>query len=189
MRQASPARRDGHDIEWDAHSAFRHMSLAAWFGIFADQYDDLDLIAQEACKVIAVGVREQFAAVLRFRADQQTFVLQAGTGRHGADASGVRQAADPVTTAGLAWHTSQLVHFRSLGPCGRVCAIGSMRAQDVQSLLSVAMREEVDESFGVLEVGSAAAQKFTGHNTPFQRALSYDLAAAMERRAATFTPG
>ena len=188
MRQASPARCDGPDIEWDVHPAFRQMSLAAWFSTFIDQHDDLDLIAHEACKVAAVGIRARFAGLLQFRAKQQAFVLQAGTGWQGADASCVRQAVNLTTTAGLAWHTGQLLHFRNLRPCGRVRAIRPMRARGVQSVLSVPVRGEAGEGFGVLEVGSAEAREFARNDALFLRALASDLAAAMERQAATLPP-
>ena len=188
MHQADPVRHDGPDIEWDVHPAFRQMSLAAWFSTFADQHDDLDLVAYEACKVAAVGVRARFVGLLQFRADQRAFVLQAGVGWQGTEAGSVRQAADLTTTAGIAWHTGQLTHFRSLPPCGRVRAIGPMRARGVQSVLSVPIRGEAGEGFGVLEVGSLETGKFTRHDGSFLQALAYDLAAAVGQQAGTLLP-
>ena len=188
MRQASPAKRDGPDIEWDAHPTFRQMSMAVWFSTFADQHDDLDLIAQEACKVAAVGVRARFAGLLQFRADQRVFVLQAGTGWQGTDAGCVRQAADLTTTAGLAWHTGHFIHFRSLLPCDRVRAIGPMRARGVRRVLSVPIREKASAGFGVLEVGSAEAGEFTWHDASFLQALAQDFAAAVGRQTTTLPP-
>ena len=189
MRQASPAGRDGPDLEWDVHPAFRQMSLAAWFSAFADQHDDLDLVAHEACKVAAVGVRARFAGLLRFCADRRAFVLLAGTGWQGSDAGCVRQAADLTTTAGLAWRAGQLIRFRSLRPGGRVRALGPMRARGVQSVLGVPMRGEAGEGFGVLEVGSLEARAFTRQDASFLQALADDLAAAVGRQAATLPPG
>ena len=188
MRQACPARRDCPDIEWDAHPAFRQMSLSAWFSTFADQHDNLNLVAHEACKVAAVGVRARSAGLLQFHADQRAFVLRAGTGWQGTDAGCVRQAVDLTTTAGLAWHTGQLIHFRSLPPCGRVRAIGPMRTRGVQSVLSVPVRGETGEGFGVLEVGSLEVGKFTRHDASFLQALAYDLATAVGQQAATLPP-
>ena len=188
MHQASPAGRDGPDIEWDAHPAFRQMSLAAWFSTFTDQHNDLDLVAYEACKVAAVGVRARFAALLQFRLDQRAFVLQAGTGWQGADAGCVWQAADLTTTTGLAWHTGQLIHFRSLRPRSRVRAIGPMQERGVQSVLSVPVRGNAGEGFGVLEVGSPVAGEFTRHDASFLQALAYDLAAAVGQQAITLPP-
>lgn len=187
MRQATSAERNGHDIEWDAHPAFRQMSIAVWFSTFTEQHDDLDLIAREACKVAAVGVKARFAGLLRFDADQRAFVLQAGTGWQGIDAGYMWHPADLTTTAGLAWHTGQLIHFRSLLPCGRVRAIGPMRARGVRNVLSVPIRGKTGQGFGVLEVGSAVAGEFTRHDASFLQALAYDLAAALQQQAASPT--
>ena len=181
MRQASPDNQDRPALEWDAHPAFRQMAMAGWFSSFADQHNDLDLIAHEVCRVAAVGARTRFAGLLQFRADQQVFVLQAGTGWQGADAGYVRQAADLTTTAGLAWHTGQLLHFRGLHPRGRVRAIRPMRARGVQSLLSVPIRG-TGEDFGVLEVGSAEAREFTRHDASFLQALAHRVGTAVERQ-------
>ncbi|MGI4942580.1 MAG: GAF domain-containing protein [Janthinobacterium lividum] len=188
MHQADPARHDGPDLEWDAHPAFRQMSLAAWFSAYADQHNDLDLVAREACKVAAVGVRARFVGLLQFRANQRAFVLQADVGWQGTEAGSVRQAADLTTTAGIAWHTGQLTHFRSLPPCGRVRAIRPMRTQGIQSVLSVPVRGEAGKGFGVLEVGSLEVGKFTRHDASFLQALAHDLAAAVGRQVATLSP-
>lgn len=178
MRHESPTERDGPAIEWDAQPALRQIAMAGWFSSFADKHDDLDLVAHEVCKVAAVGLRVRFAGLLQFRADQQVFVLQAGTGWQGADAGWVRQAADLTTTTGLAWHTGQLLHFRDLRFCGRVRAVGPMRTRGVQSVLSVPIRG-VGEGFGVLEVGSAEARDFARHDRLFLQALADRIAAAV----------
>ena len=188
MRQACPARRDCPDIEWNAHPAFRQMSLAAWFSTFADQHDDLNLVAHEACKVAAAGVRARFVGLLQFLADQRAFVLRAGTGWQGTDAGCVRQTVDLTTTAGLAWHTDQLIHFRSLPLCGRVRAIGTMRTQGVQSVLSVPVRGEADKDFGVLEVGNLGVGEFIRHDASFVLVLAYELATAVGQQTATLPP-
>lgn len=53
MYQAIPTGCDGPDTKWDAYPALRQMSLVAWFSSFADQHDNLDLVAHKACKPAA----------------------------------------------------------------------------------------------------------------------------------------
>ena len=184
MRQSNPAGHSGPGSEWDARPALRQMSLAAWFSTFAERHDDLDLVAHEACKVAAVGARARFSVLLQFRADQQAFMVQAGTGWQGAGVGCVWHTADLTTTAGLALRTGQLIHFRGLRPGGRVRAVGPMQARGVQSVLSLPILGAAREGFGVLEVGRTETQEFTRHDASFLQALAHSLAAAVGRHAA-----
>ena len=179
MRESSPARFEGQCAEWDAHPTCRQASLAAWFSTFADRHRDLDLLVQEVCAVAAVGVRARFAGLLQFRMDQKAFVLQASTGWHESLLGSWEHTADLTTTAGVAWHTGQLVHFRNLRLCDRIRSIGPMKAAGVYRVLSVPIIGKDGEGFGILEVGSADTGEFSIHDKSFLRKLVGSLEAAL----------
>ena len=163
--------------------SFRQMVLAAQFGAFARMEDDLDVIIHEACWVAARGVGAGFAGVLQYRADEDAFVLKGGIGWPARMVGRTRIAAHLGTTAGLAWLTGQLVHFRNLDKIDRLRIPETMIRYGVHRMVSVPIRNGNMEAFGVFEVGSTEAGKFARHDLPFLQELADGLAAAVNLRA------
>lgn len=149
----------------------------------AQRETDLDFFLQESCRSAAEGVGAGFAGVLQYRTDKQMFVLQAGIGMQAGLVGRARIAADLGTTAGLAWHTDQLVHFRGFASGGRIRTSGDATGHDVRQLVSVPVHGEGEEAFGVLEVGNAEAGEFTQCDLAFLQAAADCIGAAVARHA------
>lgn len=157
------------------------MVLALRFGAFAQAQDDLDVVVCEACRVAAEGVDARFAGLLQHCADTRAFVLQAGIGCPAWMIGRSRVAVSLETTAGLAWLTGQLIHFRHLDQIHRTQAPESMDGHEIRRMISVPIQGECHAPFGVLEVGSPEAGEFAQHDLHFLQLLARSVAEAMDR--------
>ena len=164
-------------------SPSRQVALSAQFDARACQDGDLESMLHEACRTAAEGVGTRFVGLLQHRADEQAFVLQAGIGWQARMVGRVRIAADLQTTAGLAWHFGQAIHFRHLVAGGRIRIPDALARCGVHRVISVPVRGATAEAFGVLEVASAAAGEFVQHDLLFLQALADSVAAAVDRHA------
>ena len=157
----------------------RQPALNARFNTFMHLEDDLDAVVCEACRVAAEGLNAGFAGVLRYRADEDAFVLQAGIGWLACMVGCTQVAADPDTAAGLAWLTGQLIHLRPLDPTGCIRIPEAMIERGTRCLASVPIHGGQREAFGVLEVGSAEVEAFTRPDLAFLRRLANSVAMAV----------
>ena len=164
-------------------SSSRQASLCAQFDTFAHAQEDVSAVAHEGCRVAAEGVGTRFATLLQYRADTRTFVLQAGIGCPAQMVGRDWVAANRQTTAGLAWLTGQLIHFRHLDGTGRVQVPEAMRGYGVCRMVSVPIQGKEHNPFGVLEVGSPNAGEFSLHDLLFLQALAHSIAAAVDRHS------
>ena len=179
MHQISPAPCTAGATRGATSQSFRQAALIAHLDAFAHQQGDLDGVVQEACRVAADGIGAGVAGVLQYRADEDAFVLQAGIGWSAQMIGRTRIAADLGTTAGLAWLTGQLIHFRQLGEIDRIRVPEAMIEHGVCRLVSVPIHGRNEEAFGVLEVGSAGTGEFTRHDLAFLQTLANSVAAAV----------
>ena len=164
-------------------SSSRQASLCAQFDTFAHAQEDVSAVAHEGCRVAAEGVGTRFATLLQYRADTRTFVLQAGIGCPAGMVGRNWVAVSRETTAGLAWLTGQLIHFRCLDGIGRIQVPKAMRGHGVCRMVSVPIQGEEHNPLGVLEVGSPDAGEFALHDLLFLHALAQSMAAAVDRHS------
>jgi len=183
MHQVGPAPCAAPAIPAAVSLLSRQLAALARFDDLAHQESGLELILHEACRSAAEGVDVRFAGVLQYRADEHAFVLQAGVGVQARLVGRARIAANLETTAGLAWHTNQPIHFRHLVAGGRIQGPDAVTGQGVCRLVSVPVHGESKIAFGVLEVGSAEAGEFTQHDLLFLQALADSVAATVARYA------
>ncbi len=183
MRQVSPA--SGAVSMPAAAVLLLSRQLAALMRLddLARRESNLEFLLQETCQSAAEGVGAKFARVLQYRADEQAFVLQAGVGTQARFVGRTRVAADLGTTAGLAWHTGQPIHFRDFAAGGRLNMLDTAIRRDVRRLVSVPVHGEGGEMFGVLEVGSAEAGEFAQCDLAFLQGLADRISVAVERHA------
>ena len=183
MRHGSPAS-DVAPVRFPAAlSLSRQLAALMRFHVIAYRESDLGVLLQEACQSVVEGVGAGFAGVLQYRADEQAFVLQAGVGTPTRFVGRARSVANLGTTAGLAWHTDQLVHFRHL-PAGNHVRVSEVATgQGIRRMVSVPVHGEGEEAFGVLEVGSAEAGEFAQSDLTFLQALADCIGAAVARHA------
>lgn len=182
MRQVSPAPCGGPALLATV-PPFRHLAAFARFDALAHQSGSLELILQEACRSAAEGVDAGYAGMLQYRADERSFVLQAGVGMQARFVGRTRIAAGLETKAGLAWHADQPIHFRRFPAGDRIWALDGLTGQGVHRLVSVPVPREGGAAFGVLEVGSAEAGEFAPSDLLFLQVLADGVGAAVERHA------
>lgn len=163
----------------DAIPSFRQAALIGHFGAFAHWEGDLDAVVYEACRVAAEGMGAGFARVLRYRVDEDAFVLQAGFGWPSRMVGRMRVMADLGTTAGLVWLTGQLVQFCQLDTIARTRVPEAMSGHGVHWMVSVPIRDGGQKAFGVLEVGSSETGEFTRHDLTFLQSIADGVAAAV----------
>ena len=162
-------------------SSSKQTSLSAGFDAFAQAQEDVGAVAHEGCRVAAEGVGTEFATLLQYRADARVFVLQAGVGCPARMVGRDWVAASRETTAGLAWLTGQLIHFRHLGGIGRIQVPEPMRGHGLRRMVSVPIQGDEHNPFGILEVGSPDAGEFALHDLLFLQTLARSMAAAVDR--------
>ena len=179
MHQISPA----FPVEAVRHEANpltpQQVALMGHFDAVAYLQDDLDAVVHQACRAAAEGVGGGIAGVLQYRADEDAFVLQAGIGWPARMVGRTRVAADLGTTAGLAWLTGHLVHFRDLNTIDRIRVPEPLIGQGVHRMVSMLIRGDGQRAFGVLEVGSAEAGEFTRHDLSFLQGIANGVAMAV----------
>lgn len=183
MRHISPPSGAVPTLPAAVLSLSRQLAALMRFNNLAHRESDLGFLLQEACRSAAEGVGAGFAGVLQYRADEHAFVLQAGVGMQARFVGRVRIAADLGTTAGLAWHTGQPVHFRHFAAGGRVCMLDTAIGHGVCRLVSVPVHGKGEEMFGVLEVGSDEAGEFAQGDLAFLQELADGIGAAVKRHA------
>lgn len=164
-------------------SLSRQLAAPMRLSSLALRESDLEFFLQEACRSAAEGVGAGFAGVLQYRADEQIFVLQAGVGMQARFVGRTRIAADLGTTAGLAWHAGEPVHFGRFAAGGRLRMLDTAIGHGVRWLVSIPVPGEGEERFGVLEVGSAGAGEFAQGDLAFLQGLADCIGAAVQRHA------
>ncbi len=165
-------------------SLSRQLAALMRLHVLAHRENNLELLLQEACRSAAKGVDAGFAGALQYRADEQTFVLQAGIGMQASLVGRARITADLSTTAGLAWHTDQPIHFRHLAAGGRIRMLDAATRHGIERLVSVPVHGQGETVFGVLEVGSAEAGRFARCDLVFLQAVADCIGAAVAWSAA-----
>ena len=183
MHQTSPAPCAAPALPAAVPPSSQQRAALARFDELAHRSGDLGLILQEACRSAAEGVGAGFAGVWQYRADEQAFVLPAGVGMQACFVGRTRIAADLGTTAGLAWHAGQPVHFGRFAAGGRLRMLDTAIGHGVRWLVSVPVPRDGEEMFGVLEVGSAEAGEFAQRDLLFLQALADSIAAVVGRHA------
>ena len=183
MRHISPASGVAPKRPAAALSLSRQLAALIQSNDLAHRESDLEFFLKETYRTAAEGVEAGFAAALQYRADEQAFVLQAGVGMPARLVGRARVAADLDTTAGLAWHTRQLVHYRDFAAVSRIRTSTAATGCGVRRLVSVPVHGDDEEAFGVLEVGSAEAGEFAPCDLLFLRVLADSITKAVIRHA------
>lgn len=182
MRQVSPAPCGGPALLATV-PPFRHPAALARFDAVAHRPGNPELILQEACRSAVEGVDAGYAGMLQYRVGERSFVLQAGVGMPARFVGRARIAAGLETTAGLAGHADQPIHFRRFPAGDCIWALDALTGQGVHRLVSVPVPREGGAAFGVLEVGSAEAGEFAPSDLLLLQVLADGVGAAVERHA------
>ena len=157
------------------------LRLASSYAAFATHNDHLDMLQEEVCRVAAEGLRTDFAKLLVYHADDQTFLLQAGVGWRRGVVGHARLAADVGTAAGFAWHTGQSVISNALINENRFRTPDLLKDHGLARSVNIAIPGEDEVAYGVLEVESSTSGEFTTDDLCFLKLLTHTLAAARSR--------
>lgn len=157
------------------------LRLAASYAAFAAHNDQLETLQDEVCRVAAEGLNADFAKLLVYDADDQTFLLQAGLGWRPGVVGHARLDADPGTAAGFAWHTGQSVISNALINETRFRTPALLADHGLARSINIAILGEDAMAYGVLEVESSVSGEFTTDDVCFLRLLTHSLAAARSR--------
>jgi two-component sensor histidine kinase len=156
--------------------------VLAEFGEFALRADELDLILNEACRLVGRALGTDLAKIVQRQADSRTLLVRAGVGWK----PGVvgRLTLDPgedtATTYALA--TPEPVVSADLTHERRFQVAGFLVEHGVRALVNVTIHgADAKAPFGILEVDSRAPRRFTEADTDFLRTYANLLADAIER--------
>ena len=157
------------------------LRLASSYAAFATHNDHLDQLQEEVCRVAAEGLQTDFAKLLVYDADTQTFLLQAGVGWRPGVIGRARLDADVGTAAGFAWHTGQSVISNALVNERRFRTPDLLTDHGLARSINIAIPGEAEAAYGVLEVESSVSGQFTTDDLCFLKLLAHTLAAARSR--------
>ena len=188
MFQTHPAHSTGDQMQTPSFPSLPSPSainimMSQQFDAFARAQGDLDAVVREACWVAAEGVGTWFAGRFQHCKDAQALVLQAGVGCPAWMIRRTRVAASLETTAGLAWLTGQLIHFRRLDRIYRIQVPELMDGHRICRMAIVPIQGECHVPFGILEIGSPDVEEFAPHDLHFLQLLARSVAIAVNRHA------
>ncbi len=163
------------------HLLQSQLRLASSYAAFAAHNDHLEALQQEACRVAAEGLKTDFAKLLVYDVDNQTFLLQAGVGWRQGVVGRARLDADVGTAAGFAWRTGQSVISNALVNDRRFRTPELMTDHGLARSINIAVPGEDAAAYGVLEVESSMSGEFTTDDLCFLKLLAHTLAAARSR--------
>lgn len=162
----------------------QQQEMVAEFGMFALGLAGLDAVLTEACRVASLGLRTDFAKVLKFRQGSADLLVIAGVGWHTGVVGNATLGAGLDSPAGYALQTGRPVVSNNLDTEERFRTPRLLADHGIHSAINVAVATADAMPFGVLEVDSTARGDFNGANTAFMQSLSNVLAAALVRQEA-----
>ena len=156
--------------------------LVAGLGMYALRTSALDALLGEACRVAAVGLRTEFAKVLRARPAANDLLVIAGVGWQPGVVGHATLGAGLDSPAGFALHGGAPVLSNNLREEARFRMPALLAEHNIQSAINVAVGVEGEDPFGVLEVDSTARHDFVAADTAFLQSLANVVAAAVMRQ-------
>ena len=141
----------------------------------------LEPLLGEVCRVAAIGLRTEFAKVLRARPATSDLLVVAGVGWRPGVVGHATLGAGLDSPAGFALHSGQPVLSNNLREEARFRMPALLAEHSIQSAINVAIGVERQEPFGVLEVDSTARHDFVAADTAFLQSLSNVVAAVVMR--------
>ncbi len=155
--------------------------LVAGLGLFALEAPSIAVVLNEVCRVAALGLRTEFAKVLRPRPEADDLLVIAGVGWRPGVVGHATLGAHVDSPAGFALHSRQAVLSNDLRNEGRFRMPTLLLEHGVQSAINVPIGGAGQEAYGVLEVDSTARHEFVAADTMFLQSLGNVLAAAVIR--------
>lgn len=159
----------------------RQQSLISEFGLYALDNRDLAALAHEAARLAAEGVNSGLAKVLRYRPEDNQFLVYAGVGWREGVVGQATIDGELGSPAGYALHTRQAVIANHLQDEERFRTPAVLAEHGVDKAINVIVQGK-GEPFGVLEADTSSRSRvFDADDAAFLQSLANVLASAYER--------
>jgi two-component sensor histidine kinase len=159
----------------------RQQQLTAEYGRFALKTHDTAALLQEATRVCALGLQTEFCKVMQYLPEERQFIVCAGVGWRPGIVGQARTGADTESPTGYAFQTGQPVISNHLESESRFRTPKFLVEHGVKRAINVLVRVD-GERFGVLEVDSPTAGRFTEADLAFMQGFANLLGVAIERQ-------
>ena len=158
--------------------------LVAGFGLFALRGGAVQPLLDEACRLVAEGLKTNLAKVLHFRPGSDDLLVVAGVGWHPGVVGHRTLAAGMESPAGYTVRTGVPTLSRHLSQEQRFRTPALLVEHGVQSAINVLIGQPDQVPFGVLEADSTQRNEFIDADTAFLQAMANVLAAGLARAEA-----
>jgi len=155
--------------------------LTAEFGRFALRIRDTATLLQEATRMCALGLQSRFCKVMEYLPGEHQFIVRAGVGWKPGVVGHARAGADTESPAGYAFQTGKPVISNHLAAETRFRTPTLMVDHGVKRAINVLIQGD-GERFGVLEVDSPEAGRFTEADIAFLQSFANLLGIAVDRQ-------
>ena len=157
-------------------------STLARFGELALRSDNLDEILGEACSLVGRALGTNLAKILELQQDGRTLLVRAGVG-WGADVVGKATiAVGPTSSAGHAMSTGEAVVSADIEKDDRFEYPDFLRRAGVRAAVdTIIIGPDGEPPYGVLEVDSKTAGRFSEDDIHFLRTYANMIASAVAR--------
>lgn len=159
----------------------RQQQFLSDFGLAALQSTDLDALLQDATRICADALGTELCKLLEYRPDGDELFVRAGVGWNPGIVGQTVTGADLASPAGYAFHTGEPVISNHLGAERRFRTPQILAEHGVRRAINVLVRGG-KQPFGVLEVDSPEAHKFTEADLAFMQSMANLLGVAIEKR-------
>lgn len=177
---ASPPEQGGNPAEELAYR-LRQQQLIADFGLLALKGCTVDELLQQATRFCAEGMQTRFCKVMAFQPDQRDFLMVAGVGWKPGYVGHARAGADLDSPTGYAFQTRSAVISNHLQGETRFRTPHILEDHGVKRAINVVIFAG-GEPYGVLEVDSPLAGRFTSADLAFMQGFANLLSVAMDRQ-------
>ncbi|MCX5724036.1 MAG: GAF domain-containing protein [Nitrospirae bacterium] len=161
----------------------KHYAAVATLGLSALLNQDMNLVLQEATRLVAVALGADFSKVLELLPGGQVFLLRAGTGWPDGLVGHAQVRAGLDSQAGYTLTAPEPVVVQDLNLETRFSGPPLLREQGISSGMSVAMYVN-GRPWGVLAAHTRESRLFSQNEVNFLQAVANMLGARLERQIA-----
>ncbi|UTL79151.1 sensor histidine kinase [Pseudomonas putida] len=161
----------------------RQHELVVEYAVMSLKSTNLDDVLDQACALVAQGMRTRFAKVLMPIPDSDRFLLSHGVGWDESDIGHATVGADEASPAGFAIQTYRPVISNHLGQEQRFRTPELLKKYGIERAINVPIRGAL-VPFGVLEADSSDGEDFIESDLVFLEGISNVISMAVERLTA-----
>ena len=166
-----------------SHARLRKQhELFVQFGVESLACKNYDSLQTKACEVVARGMCTTYAKILKYRAEDDQFVLAAGVGWAPEDIGNATVGADEGSPAGYSYMTERPVISNHLGQEHRFRTPSLLKKYGIERAINVPIRGTA-AAIGILEADSSDGEDFIESDLVFMEGIANILSMTAERLA------